>query len=245
MPSALVVGGGRRIGAGIVRGFARRGYDVGFTYRQSADRVDELIGYCQSLGVQCHAAFADLTDEHQSRNAYDTLADQLGALPDVVISNAGVFPDPVTVEELTPETVRWAIDVNLIPITVLASWYSKQQVSGANKRRLIAITSLGATEVWKDRLAYNASKAALAMAVKSLARSLAPGISVNSVAPGAIMFPEETTTADTAVSSVDRIPMQRYGSIDDIFDAVWFFATSSTYITGQVIAVDGGYGLVR
>lgn len=245
MPSALVVGGGRRIGSGLVRGFAQRGYNVGFTYRQSADRVDDLIQFCRSRGVQCYAAYADVTNERQSRDAFDTLTERLKTLPDVVISNAGVFPERVAIEDLTPDAIRRAMDVNLIPITILASWYSKQQVQSTKHGRLIAMTSLGATEVWRDRLAYNSSKAALAMAVKSLARSLAPRISVNSIAPGAIVFHDETTAADAAVSSIARIPMQRYGSVDDIMDAVWFFATASTYITGQVIAVDGGYGLVR
>jgi 3-oxoacyl-[acyl-carrier protein] reductase/pteridine reductase len=68
---------------------------------------------------------------------------------------------------------------------------------------------------------------------------------VNAVAPGALEQPGETQASDAGRVSSSRIPMQRYGTADDVIDAVWFFATASSYITGQILAVDGGYGMVR
>ena len=99
--------------------------------------------------------------------------------------------------------------------------------------------------MWRDRIDYNVSKAALLRLVQTLARSVAPDITVNSVAPGAITGGMETTEADAAAVKVGRIPMGRYGTADDVFDAVWFLATASAYITGQTIIVDGGVHLVR
>ena len=106
--------------------------------------------------------------------------------------------------------------------------------------------SLGAHEIWRDRIAYNVSKSALHTMVQTLARGLAPRISVNSVAPGIIVQPNDVAEHERAgMIGIDRIPMERYGDVADVFDAVWFFATASRYITGQTIIVDGGYHLTR
>src|SRR5690606_4446286 len=110
--------------------------------------------------------------------------------------------------------------------------------------RIINIASLGALEIWKGRVPYHISKSALLHLTKAMAVELAPNISVNCVCPGAIHIPEEPAE-DSSLISTDKIPMKRYGNVDDIFDAVYFFATCSAYITGQNIIVDGGYHYSR
>ena len=92
-------------------------------------------------------------------------------------------------------------------------------------------------------MAYNVSKAGVLQLTRALARELAPNISVNVVCPGAIYMPSDPSIVDTSLISVEKVPMKRLGSALDVFDAVWFFATASTYITGQSLIVDGGYEL--
>jgi NAD(P)-dependent dehydrogenase (short-subunit alcohol dehydrogenase family) len=109
--------------------------------------------------------------------------------------------------------------------------------------RIVNIASLGAFQIWKDRIPYNVSKAAVVQLTKALARSLAPDIMVNAVAPGAIAIPDEPAAGGMIAPS--RIPMGRHGSTDDIFNAVYFFADTATYITGQTLIVDGGLNIAQ
>ncbi len=163
----------------------------------------------------------------------------------VIVSNAGVFPEPKTVLETSTSLVEDTLRINTLPLLTIAQFYQESCTRNAAAGRLVSLGSLGALEIWKDRIAYNVSKSALQTLALTLARGLAPTISVNTVSPGAIAQPEEATENDSNLIDPNRIPMKRHGTVDDIFDAVWFFATSSQYITGQTIVVDGGYHLVR
>ncbi|HCN05362.1 MAG TPA: hypothetical protein DIS79_07050 [Bacteroidetes bacterium] len=244
MPTVFVTGGARRIGRGLIRRFAERGWDVGITFQTSAEAALTTRNEVLEKGVRCHITRVDVSDAPALERAMADLVDELG-MPDAIVSNAGVFPDAIDPRLLEPDAVRSAIDVNTMPLLTLAKYYDSLAERTGSHGRLVAIASLGAFEIWKDRLAYNVSKSALVTMVRSLARSMAPRLSVNAVAPGAIVFPDDPTSADLAVSKVDRIPMGRYGTADDVFDAVWMFSSASTYITGQVLSVDGGYGLTR
>ena len=106
------------------------------------------------------------------------------------------------------------------------------------------MASLGGTEVWKNRTPYNVSKAGVIQLTKSLARDLAPLVSVNCISPGTIEIKNESPSEPLRISN-ERIPFLRFGNIDDIFDAVNFFATASQFITGNNLIVDGGYSLSR
>lgn len=244
MPSVIIIGGARRIGAAMARTFAQRGYDVGITYRTSEREAADTLGVCHSHGVRTAMQQCDVVDVTALTAAFGTLIGAHG-VPDVVIVNAGIFPGPTPIDELDGDAVRHAIDVNTLPLITLARLYHEQLHATGSTGRLISISSLGAVEIWRDRLEYNVSKSALVTAVKSLARSAAPLLSVNTVAPGAIHIGDEPNGHEHAMTAVERIPMRRYGTSDDVMDAVWFFATCSPYITGQFIAVDGGYHLHR
>ncbi|MBU3742254.1 MAG: SDR family oxidoreductase [Candidatus Kapabacteria bacterium] len=240
MPTVLITGGARRLGAAFATAFAARGYDVGITYRTSASAAAATVDACAAAGVQAAMRHCDVADAAALELAVTSLIDELGT-PDVIVSNAGIFPDRTSVDRLQVDAVRHAIDVNTLPLVTLAKVYHDCLVtSSVPHGRLISISSLGALEIWRDRLAYNVSKSALLTTVMSLARSAAPRMSVNSVAPGAILMPHEPTSNDAAMLPADRIPMGRHGSADDVMDAVWFFATCSPYVTGQVLTVDGG-----
>ncbi len=239
MPVVFVTGGARRIGKGLAHSFAQKGWDVGIVYHSSKQAAEDTVFDLQSFGIRAAAVGADVSVPQQLMDALDSLRNTLGN-PDAIVSNAGVFPPQRTVSELTLHDVQKTLDVNTLPLLTIAKWYSI-----CPSGRLIAISSLGAFETWKDRVDYNLSKAALVNLVCSLARSLAPSHTVNSVAPGAIVINSEPSDADKELAKLERIPMQRYGTPDDVFDAVWFFATATPYITGQIITVDGGYRLVR
>jgi NAD(P)-dependent dehydrogenase (short-subunit alcohol dehydrogenase family) len=239
MPVVFITGGARRIGKGLATEFARRGWDVGFTYHTSEQQAQVTTKELMDLGVRSVAVQANVADEDQLASSFNTLMDKLGS-PEVIVSNAGIFPPQRDVLELSLQHVRETIDVNTLPLLTIGRWYS-----ALPQGRLISLSSLGAFEIWKRRLDYNMSKVALVNLTQTLARAMAPSHTVNSVAPGAIEVPGEVSDADAELATIKRIPMERYGTPSDVFDAVWFFATASAYITGQVIIVDGGYHLVR
>lgn len=244
MPVVFITGGARRIGRGLALSFAERGYDVGFTYHTSGSEAENTAQDIRSMGRKCELAQCDVRDVAALTTALQQMAIVLG-VPDVVVSNAGIYPPRRTVSELTVDDLQQTFSVNTAPLLTIARAYRSMLEGTERTGRLIAMSSLGAVEIWKDRIDYHTSKAALVTLVKALARGLAPQISVNTVAPGSIVFPEEPNEADAGAASTTRIPMGRQGTAADVFDAVWFFASSSPYITGQYVAVDGGYHLVK
>lgn len=245
MSIVFITGGARRIGRRLAECFAAKGWTVGVTYNASMEDKESLDKQFKLENVQSAFSRCDVSNEVQLLASLEELSVALGT-PDVIVSNAGIFPDAKPIADTTPQDVLDAIAVNTLPLLTIARWLHAQTIADVpNVRRLIAITSLGAVELWKDRLPYNVSKSALQTMAFSLARSLAPHIAVNTVAPGAIVIPDEPSESDTAVTVADRIPMKRYGTADDVFDAVHYFATCSSYITGQLIMVDGGYHRVR
>lgn len=246
MPTVFITGGSRRIGRGLALGFASRGFSVGITFHSSATDAESTREKIRSMGVQCEIARANVSNESETDKALRNLEAVLG-IPDVVVSNAGVFPRQRTVLELSAEDMRETLDVNTVPLLTVARYLASasERADDSVTRRLISISSIGGMEIWKERIDYNTSKSAVITLVRALARDMAPSITVNSVAPGAIVIDSEPSPTDNDVSSVSRIPMGRYGTEHDIFDAVWFFATCTTYITGQILTVDGGYHQVR
>lgn len=244
MPVAIVVGGARRIGAAIVRGLSQDGYDVGFTHHTSIAEADALVGSLTADGCKAATAMCDVTDPVMLTDALNRLAGALGPA-DVVVSCAGVFPPATAVQDLTEQHVLDTLRVNTLPLLTLSRVYEQQCRQDQRSGRIVVIGSLGAREIWKDRAAYNVSKSALTTLAHSLARSLAPQICLNIVAPGAIAQPLDQRDSDASLVDVSRIPMQRHGEAADVVDAVRYFARCSPYITGQTIVVDGGYGLVR
>ena len=109
--------------------------------------------------------------------------------------------------------------------------------------RIVNISSLGGIRPWADHAHYCASKAGVIMLTKALAKALAPNITVNSVAPGVIPFSDKEAADPRVASMIRRTPMGRAGHADEIAEAVLFFLTAPDFITGQVMAVDGGLNL--
>lgn len=244
MPVAFVIGGARRLGRSISRRLGQLGYDLGVTYNTSTQHAQSLQDEMSLLGRRVTIKQCDIRDDQSLAKTWNSLTSELG-VPDVVVISAGVFPDAKSPIGITSEQFIDAIRVNTLPLVLIAGRYAQDCVDAQRSGRIISLGSLGATEIWKDRLLYNASKAAARTSALSLARSLAPTLSINIVAPGAIVQPDDVSDSDKSLIPIERIPMLRHGSDDDVCDAVLYFAQASTYITGQTIYVDGGYGLTR
>ena len=245
MPVVWISGGARRLGKGLALRFAERGFDVSLTYRTSMEEAQHVQGEIQALGRACHIAECDVRSESQLRESLDACTRELG-VPDVIVSNVGVFPARTPIPMLNEQDLVDALAVNTIPLLTISRVYHELCSSHNTQGRIVSMGSLGAHEIWRNRIAYNVSKSALHTMVQTLARGLAPMISVNSVAPGIIAQPDEIEEHEQAgLISIERIPMHRHGNVDDVFDAVWFFATATPYITGQTVIVDGGYHLTR
>jgi len=180
----------------------------------------------------------DLKETKAIEKTFENVFKEFG-VPDVLVNNAGIFPLRFALDELEEQVWEETIAINLKAYLFVAKVFSKFARDGS---RIINIGSLGGIETWKGRIPYNISKAGVIQLTKSLAKELAPRISVN---PGTIFIPYEPNQIDSPMIPPNKIPMQRYGTILDVFDAVYFFATCSNFITGQVINVDGGYHLDR
>ena len=236
--NVLITGAARRTGKFMAKEFAAMGWGIALHYNNSVSHAMDTASLLRASGSDVLSIHADIQDEQQIISCIDEAFAYFGNI-DVLINNAGIFPKPIPCEQLP--TAEWdaTMNINLKAQFIFAREYAKRVKTGS----IINFASLGGLEVWKDRTAYNVSKAGVIQLTKSLARNLAPRISVNAICPGTILFPDDETNNNPI--SLDRIPAGRYGNGEDIFQAVRFFATCSNYITGQVVSVDGGYGLAR
>lgn len=237
MPSVLITGAARRLGRFLAEGFAQRGWDVVIHYGSSAEAAHELSQQLSHYGVHTLLLQADLRYREQIQDAFARLARQWGA-PDVLVNNAGVFPPPHPLAELSADLWEETLRVNLTACLYTSQAFAAVQTA---EGRIVNIASLGGIRTWRHRAAYNVSKAALLQLTRNLALELAPRIAVNAVCPGVLRL--EPT--EEPVVPAERIPAQRHGTAADVFEAVYFFATATSYITGQWLVVDGGYHLVR
>lgn len=236
MSLVVITGAGRRIGRGLAIKFSKKGWDVAINYNNSKEMAERTKIDCESAGVRAEIYQADVSDKKQIRAMFDRIVNEMG-VPNVLVNNAGVFPERTKIEDISEKLIDDTFAINTKGEFFSSQYFSQLTEHGS---RIVNIASLGAYEVWKGRLPYHISKSALAHMTKVLSVELAPKISVNCVSPGAIKIPDEPAE-DSSLISVEKIPMERYGNVDDIFDAVYFFSTGSSYITGQTLIVDGGY----
>lgn len=240
MPSVFVTGSGKRLGKGLALEFAKKNWDVAIHYFSSEDKARENADAIKKLNLKTHLVRADLRSPADINEMFDDIEENFG-IPDVVVNNAGIWPPKTEPTELEEDLWNNVIDSNLKSGVFVSKEFARRAAPGS---RIVNIASLGALEVWEGRLAYNVSKAGVLQATKSLARDLAPNLSVNAVCPGTVWMPDELKPQDDMFSE-QKIPMKRYAKVEDVFDAVYFFASATGYITGQFIAVDGGHSLVK
>ncbi len=243
--SILVTGGARRVGRAIALTHARAGADVAVTYRSSFAEADQTAAAIAALGVRSGAIPCDVRSEPSVREAVDSAVTAFGQL-DILVNNAAVFAS-AALESLTLDQWDAVFETNARgPFLVAREALPHLR---AARGRIVNIGSLGASHAWAGHAHYCASKAALHMLTKAMAKAFAPEVSVNCVAPGWIEFPaspefsESSTTEREAARFAAKTPMGRNGAANDVAQAVLFFASGPHFITGQVLAVDGGLGL--
>ena len=239
MGIVLITGSGRRIGRGLAIRFAEKGWDVIIHYNSSEEKAKETENFIKSYGVKAVSVKADIRNEQEINDAFKIGINEVG-MPDVLVNNAGVYPPPAHLKDISDSMWDDTLNINLKGEYYFAKEFSER----ADEGRIINFSSLGGMEIWKQRIPYNVSKAGVIQLTKALAKELAPYFSVNCICPGTIEIPEEPPIENTKLN-VDKIPMKRYGNVDDIFDAVYFFSTCSKFITGQILCVDGGYHIAR
>ena len=237
--AVLITGGARRIGREIALELARAGADVAITFNTSDKEARKTVVEINSLGVRAVALHCDVRDEKSVDTMIAEVRRELGGI-DVLVNNAGTY-DTVEFEKITVK--QW--DEMFATNTRGPFLVSRAATRELRKRkgRIVNIGSLGGRRPWASHAHYCASKAALHMLTETLAKALAPEISVNCVAPGMIDAKGQQTS-DNLRKFAKKTPMQRNGTCADVAAAVKFFATAPQFITGQVLVVDGGLGLV-
>ena len=237
MKTALISGGALRIGAQIVRTLHENGYKVIIHCHQSEWIARKL---CKELNSgrkdSAQLIVADLRDNEAIKKLTQTIKPL-----DLLVNNASVFY-PTLKENSTIEDWDKIINVNLRAPFFLAMGLSN--VLMMNQGSIINIVDIHSDRPLKNFSIYNISKAGLKMLTKTLAKELAPNIRVNGISPGSILWPQDDSqlSEKEKIRILDRIPLRRQGSPNDIAQAVLFLANSK-YITGQTINIDGGCSL--
>ena len=236
--AALVTGGARRIGREIALQLAAAGAEVTVTYRTSRHEAEETIKAIKDLGRPAIAVECDVRSEDSVRDAIVAAVNFHGQL-DVLVNNAAVFQS-VPLDQLTLEQWDTVFETNARGPFLMA----RQSIEylRKSKGRIINIGSLGGVRAWAGHAHYCSSKAALHMLTQAMARAFAPEVAVNCVAPGWIDLGEDQSQSE-AERFASKTPMKRNGTARDIADAVVFFASATSFVTGQILAVDGGLGL--
>jgi NAD(P)-dependent dehydrogenase (short-subunit alcohol dehydrogenase family) len=244
--TALVTGAARRLGRASALALAQAGADVAITFRNSAKEARDTVVDLSSFGVRAFALRCDVTDEDSVRGMMKEVGQELGRI-DVLVNNAANY-ETAEFEKLTVK--QWdAIFASNTRGPFLVSrealkWMRRKRGKGAGpiEAKIINMGSLGGLRPWATHAHYCSSKAALHMLTKVMAKALAPEIAVNAVAPGMIDLGEKSAAAFMRRMAKET-PMQRNGRGDEIGAAVLFLATAPQFITGQILAVDGGLGL--
>ncbi len=238
-PVALVTGAARRIGAAIARTLHAAGYRVVLHYHQSEREARAL---CDQLNEHRASSAtllsADLTDLQAVRNlARDTLA--AWGRVNVLVNNASTFyPTPLPQADVR----KWQ---DLMGSNLQGPYFLCQALADsltAQRGVIINIADIHARQPLANHSIYCIAKAGNTMLTKSLARDLAPHVRVNGIAPGAILWPESTEQLSLKARDniLATVPLGHLGSVDDIANTALFLIRDATYITGQIIAVDGG-----
>lgn len=244
--TALVTGAAKRLGRATALALAEAGADVAITFLESAHEAQDAVVDLSAHGVRAFALRCDVSDEASVRGMMKDVGRELGRI-DILVNNAANY-ETAEFEKLTVK--QWdAIFASNTRGPFLVSrealkWMRRNRGKGAGpiEGKIINMGSLGGLRPWPTHAHYCSSKAALHMLTKVMAKALAPDIAVNSVAPGMIDLGEKSA-AGFMRRMAKQTPMLRNGRGDEIAAAVLFFATAPQFITGQILAVDGGLGL--
>jgi 3-oxoacyl-[acyl-carrier protein] reductase/pteridine reductase len=251
--TCLITGGALRLGRASALALAQAGADVAITFRTSAREAQRTVVDLSSYGVRAFALHCDVTDEASVKSMMKEVGRELGRI-DILVNNAANYAtadfEHLTLrqwDDIFASNTRGPFLVSREALKWMRrkrTGVRRSDTSGSRKieAKIIHMGSLGGLRPWPTHVHYCSSKAALHMLTKVMAKALAPEIAVNAVAPGMIDLGEKSAAAFMK-SMAKETPMQRNGRGEEIAAAVLFFATAPQFITGQILAVDGGLGL--
>jgi NAD(P)-dependent dehydrogenase (short-subunit alcohol dehydrogenase family) len=230
----LVTGSAKRIGRGIALRLAREGARVAIHYQGSEAEARATAAECGDAPV----FQANLEQVTEIERLFDAVHSHFGRL-DGLVNNAARFTriDPLKITEADWDFIH---SVNLKATFFCCQQAARRMLAG-DGGRIVNLSSLGGLRPWAHHAHYCASKAGVIMLTRALAKAFAPKVTVNSVAPGVVPFGEPEERAKRLIA---KTPACRAGTADEIADAVLFFLTASDFVTGQVVAVDGGLSQV-
>ncbi len=239
---ALVTGAAKRIGRGIALALAHAGADIAITYNRSVDEAEKTVLEIEQAGVRACAIACDLHVPAGITTAVEAAAHFFSGPPglDLLINNAGAF-ESAALETVTPE--QWDA---MFSTNTRAPWLMAQAAlpwlrTSPRGGRIVNVGSLGGMHPWATHGHYCASKAALHMLSQTMAKAWAPEVAVNCIAPGMIVM--GTEAGEGYGHFAEKTPMRRNGTVEDVAEVALFLSSASMFLTGQVIAVDGGLGL--
>lgn len=230
----LVTGAAKRIGRDIALRLGREGARVAIHYNTSREEAERTAGECGAAGI----FQANLESVDEIRRMFGEIGERLGCL-DGLVNNAARFTmkDPLEITEADWDFIH---SVNLKAVFFCCQSAARMMRQNPGGGRIVNISSLGGLRPWAHHAHYCASKAGVIMLTKALAKAFAPEVTVNSVAPGVIPFGPTDERVDRLVC---RTPAGRAGTGDEIADAVVYFLRASNFVTGQILAIDGGLSL--
>jgi pteridine reductase len=232
--TALVTGAARRVGRVIALELAGRGVTIALHHHQSIEQAGETAAEIKAKGVDVATFGADLTDPAEVDHLARDVMERFGGV-DILVHSAAIFLR-------TPMgQVKPADWDRLFALNVRAPFLLTQALTPTLKDRrghVVMITDVGGVMPWTGYLPYGASKAGLIYLTRGLAKALAPHVHVNAVSPGTVLPPTDATDAEVT-EEAERSALRRIGTAEDVARAVVFLCESE-FITGQVLAVDGG-----
>jgi pteridine reductase len=234
---ALITGAAKRIGACIARTLHANGANIVIHYGGSADAAEQLAAELNAQRPDSAFALqADLREHALLDTLVDSAVSKTGGL-NILVNNASTFY-ATPLDEITLEHWDDLIGTNLkAPLFLAQAAAPHLRAVGG---QIINIVDIHSQRPLRNHSIYGAAKAGLAMLTRSLAKDLAPDIRVNGISPGAILWPDTGMSAQSEQSIIRQVPLNRTGEPDDIARTALFLVKDAPYITGQIIAVDGG-----
>jgi pteridine reductase len=232
---ALITGAGRRLGRAMAAALADKGMTLAIHHHASSTGAHTLRDEIVAAGGRAVCFEADLTDAHAALALPSRVVAELGQL-DVLVNSAAVM-HRLGLEETTPE--QWDAILNLNLRAVFFCTQGAAPALRAARGKVVNMADLAGLEPWPGFAAHSVSKAGVVMLTKVLALSLAPDVTVNAIAPGAVLVPDEYDEEER-----DRLaratPLRRLGSPSDVVSALLYLLEGGDFVTGEVLVVDGG-----
>jgi len=243
---ALVTGSSRGVGRAVALGFAKQGANVIVNYTSNENAANEVVAAIQSLGGKAISVKADVAQKPEAENLVNSAIDAFGRL-DILVNNAG-FTRPAMMIKMTEDQWDQVVDIHLkgaFLCAQAAGLHMKEQKSG----KIINVTSVAGIVGTVGQINYRATKGSIISMTKSIARELAHyNVCANVISLGIVATDmTEKIRSDEKLKEIymNRILLKRFAEADDIAPAFVFLASDeSNYITGQLLCVDGGYGMI-